>query len=95
MTHTIRVSSLLAAVLMLVAAVRAADTTGTVSGTITDTTKSTVSGAQVELINESTNVRSVRQSQQDGSFVFNLVPSGTYSVAASANGCRPDCAQAP
>ena len=88
MTNTIRVSILFVAVLLLAAAVWAADTTGTVTGTVADASKAVVSRAQVELINENTNVRSLRHSQEDGSFVFNLVPSGSYSVAVSADGFR-------
>jgi len=66
----------------------AADTTGTLAGTVADPSKAVLSGAQIELIDENTNVRTIQRSREDGTFVFNLIPSGTYTVAASAEGFR-------
>lgn len=88
MANRIRVFSILAAVLASAAVVWAADTTGAVIGMVADPSKAVISGAQVELINESTNVRTVQRTQQDGTFVFNLVPSGTYTIAVSAAAFR-------
>jgi hypothetical protein len=87
-TYRIRVFSVLAAAVAAAAIALGADTTGTLAGSVADPSKAAISGAQIELINESTNVRTVQKSTEDGAFMFNLIPSGTYTVAASAEGFR-------
>jgi hypothetical protein len=60
--------------------------TGSLSGTVRDTTGAVVPGAQVTLINESTNESRVTSTNSAGYFTFAAVPAGTYTVAVSATG---------
>jgi len=61
--------------------------TGAITGTVTDATGSSIAGATVRIISESTG-QSVRQTTSDASGVFNatLLPVGAYTVEVSAAG---------
>ena len=67
---------------------RAADTTGNVQGSVTDPSAAGVPNAQLELINEQTQVTVLQKTDASGHFIFNLVPPGTYTLRASATGFR-------
>ena len=86
MSNNITVFKVIYFPLLAAALLSGADTTGTISGTIADPSHSFVAQARLELINENTNVRSTQLSNSDGLYVFNLVPPGRYTVAASAPG---------
>jgi len=60
--------------------------TGTVFGTVRDTTGAVVSSAQVTLTNESSKDVRTTQSNTNGYFNFAAVPFGSYSVTIAANG---------
>ncbi|MGH9629577.1 MAG: carboxypeptidase regulatory-like domain-containing protein, partial [Bryobacteraceae bacterium] len=62
------------------------DVTGSVQGRVTDPTGAAIPNAQVELINEQTNAASKQTTDSAGAYIFNLVPSGRYTVTASAEG---------
>lgn len=61
--------------------------TGAISGTVVDTSGGSVAGADVQIINTSTEVV-VRKlpTASDGSFVVPLLPPGTYSVVVNKSG---------
>src|SRR5512139_2827629 len=76
-----RAACLLLLLLALTAPWAAAQTSmGAVNGTVTDATGGLVPGATVTLVSETTNVRSVRQTNQNGHFVFVNVRPGTYTL---------------
>ena len=68
---------------------RAADTTGSIQGTVADPSAAALPGVQLELKNQTTNVILIQQSDASGHFVFNLVPPGTYNLRVEATGFRP------
>ena len=61
-------------------------TTGTISGTVTDPSGAVISGTQVVLTNEASGLQLAQKSAADGSFIFLLVPIGTYHVLVRASG---------
>lgn len=65
---------------------RAQFITGSLSGTVRDTTGAVVPKADVTLINEATNDTRTTVSNQAGYFTFAGVPAGTYTVTVSAPG---------
>src|SRR3954454_16078115 len=88
-------SSRFKAVLLVTAAalvLHAADTTGSIQGTVVDPSAAALPGVQLELTNQTTNVLLVQKSDPSGHFVFNMVPPGTYSLRATAEGFRPSVA---
>src|SRR5215471_11636163 len=76
------------AFLLLASSLFAAETTGTVQGTVTDLTGGVLPGASIALINRDTGVRTVQTSNATGLYVFNLVPPGTYNVTGTLQGFR-------
>lgn len=74
--------------LFLLASLFAADTTGTVEGTVADPSGAVLPNAEVALVNQATNVAVTRQTDADGRFTFNLVPPGTYTLRATLQGFR-------
>src|SRR5258706_9369129 len=61
--------------------------TGAIAGSVLDTTGAPISGADVQIINASTNsiVRKL-QTNSDGDFVATLLPPGTYIVVVNKSG---------
>ncbi|MBL8242245.1 MAG: TonB-dependent receptor [Bryobacterales bacterium] len=57
-----------------------------VQGTVTDPSQAKVVGAKVSLLNVNTGVEAVRQSDGTGSFLFDFVSPGTYSVTVESVG---------
>jgi hypothetical protein len=75
------------AVLFLAAAVQlSADVTGSILGTVRDTTNAVVTGAKVEATNVETNLSRSTVSGTDGEYHFLALPPGRYSVTVSAPG---------
>ncbi len=62
--------------------------TGTILGTVKDSTGAVIPGAKVTLTNEGTNYSFSKLSEKDGSYVFTPIPIGTYSVTAEYQGFR-------
>jgi len=60
--------------------------TGTISGTIADKTGAAVAGAQVILSSELTGASRTVSSNNQGYYVFSLIPSGTYTIEATHPG---------
>ncbi len=77
---------LVLSLLCLAPAARAQFITGSLSGTVRDTTGAVVPKANVTLTNEATNDARTTVSNGDGYFSFAAVPAGTYSITVSAPG---------
>jgi hypothetical protein len=58
----------------------------TVRGTATDLNGNLVSGATVTLINSAKNFARTQTTNEDGTYVFNAIPPGTYSIEVRASG---------
>src|SRR5260370_5886968 len=56
--------------------------TGTVAGTVKDTTGAVIPDVKLLLINTATNDQRAQSSKEDGSFMFALVPPGSYRLEA-------------
>ncbi len=61
-------------------------TTGTISGSVADSTGALIPGASVSATQTSTNVTTTTVSLKDGSFSFKDMPIGTYTVVISSKG---------
>lgn len=76
------------AVLFTLSAVSAytADVNGRIKGTVSDPSGAVISQATVVATNQNTGVKFTTTSSGDGSYVFNQLPIGTYSIKVSAPG---------
>ena len=71
--------------LILFSAIGAAQSyRGRVQGIVTDQSQAVIAGATVTLLNVETGVSVVRQSGENGQYLFDLVDPGTYSVTRGA-----------
>src|SRR5579863_5797474 len=68
--------------------VHAADITATISGTLRDSTGAVVSRANVSVTNTGTNASRSSVTLSDGSYLFTLLPIGTYRVTVEQTGFR-------
>lgn len=66
----------------------AQQTTGSIIGTVADTSNAVMTGVQVKLTNIRTGVTQVQTSDSAGTYRFLLLPSGTYRVEASIAGFK-------
>ncbi len=64
----------------------AQDYRGRMQGTVVEATKSVIAGATVTLTNNETAVATVRQTNQNGVYLFDLIVPGTYTVTVEAPG---------
>ena len=78
--------ALLGLVLFATSSLRAQIDTGSILGTISDSTGAVIPGAKVSLTNEGTNLTIMTTSKGDGTYIFTPVKIGTYSVTAEAAG---------
>src|SRR5947207_3785153 len=62
--------------------------TSTIRGTITDQSGGVIPGAKVTLTNTETNATRDTQSNETGSYVFDLITPATYKVAVEATGFK-------
>ena len=62
--------------------------TGTISGTVQDSSGAMVPGTSLAVINVNTNERRAQQSNADGSYLFALIPPGTYRIEAESAGFK-------
>lgn len=82
MLFTLRRAALAAAVFSLLTQVALAQvTTGTILGTVTDSTGAAVAGATVIITEVSKNTTTRTQSDQDGGYNVPFLVPGVYSVA--------------
>jgi hypothetical protein len=61
-------------------------TLGTVSGTVTDSTGASVSGAQITITNNATSLTFSAQTKDNGSYAFQNLPIGSYTVTVVKDG---------
>src|SRR5689334_2115392 len=82
------VSALLAFMLLILttSVVTAQTITGSVRGTVTDSSGAVVPKATLTAANQATGVRTTTSSHEDGSYNFQFLPIGSYTVSASAPG---------
>ncbi len=66
----------------------AQSTGGRIRGTVTDTSGAAVTGANLALINEATNVTRNAVSGNNGEYVFLEVPVGTYDMEVAQQGFK-------
>ena len=59
---------------------------GRVQGIVTDQSQAVIAGATVTLLNVGTGVTVVRQSSENGQYLFDLVDPGTYTVTVELSG---------
>ena len=72
--------------ILLSAVVYAQETTGSISGTITDSSGASVKGATVTLTNTATGIQQTKQTDSEGKYEFPSVQIGSYQVVAEAQG---------
>jgi hypothetical protein len=60
--------------------------TGRITGRVTDSTGAAISGATVTITNDATSVAQTVQSSATGTYVFEAVNPGSYTLSAEANG---------
>ncbi|MDQ3041928.1 MAG: carboxypeptidase-like regulatory domain-containing protein, partial [Acidobacteriota bacterium] len=63
-------------------------TTSRITGTIQDNSGAAVAGATVTLTNEGTGTSLTTETSDSGSYTFDLIPAGTYSVTAERQGFK-------
>ena len=73
---------------LLLIPVHAADPTGTISGSVLDSSGAPIPKARVTATNTATGLSRETVTASDGGFVFPLVPVGPYTVSAEAPGFR-------
>src|SRR5437016_4171601 len=78
------------AVLILAAIPVAAQSTGTILGTIKDSSGASIPGAMVNVRNTDTNLTRTATTEQDGSYRFPELPVGHYEIRAEAAGFRTE-----
>ncbi|HXM21645.1 MAG TPA: carboxypeptidase regulatory-like domain-containing protein [Terriglobales bacterium] len=74
--------------LLLSFSARAAEVTATISGTVNDSTGAVVPKATVTLTNTGTNVSRTILTESSGSYLFTLVPIGSYRLTVEQTGFR-------
>ena len=77
---------LLSVVLLQPLAIKAQQTLGGITGTVVDPSGSAVPGAEVKATSEDTKLERTAQSNTQGSYVFNDLPIGKYTVTFTKDG---------
>ena len=80
----------IAVLILAVIAVAAQLPTGTILGTVKDSSGASIAGATVTLRNTDTNLTKMATTEQDGSYRFPELPVGHYEMTASAAGFRTE-----
>jgi hypothetical protein len=86
MTRSLKLLPLLIALLVCAAHTAAAQTTGSISGTVQDEKGATIAGATVAARNVETNISRTGQTDADGRYRFTGMPVGQYEVTVEAAG---------
>jgi hypothetical protein len=76
------------AIFMAQVAIQAQTATGSLSGTITDPSNAVVAGATVTLVNTATGAERSAVSSSLGTFDFQALQPGTYTVSVEAKGFK-------
>src|SRR6267142_120982 len=76
------------AIFMAQVAIQAQTTTGSLSGTITDPSTAVVPGATVTVVNNATGAERSAISSSTGTFDFQTLQPGTYTISVEAKGFR-------
>jgi hypothetical protein len=79
-------AGLILAFFIFAGVVSAQTTTGSISGTVTDTTGSVVPNATITVTNVQTSISENAQSNGSGNYVFPALPAGDYTLSARATG---------
>lgn len=66
--------------------IQAVDTTGTILGTVHDSAGASVPNAKVTVVEQDTGVTRSVMSDEEGNYVFKLLPVGTYTVRVERDG---------
>lgn len=74
--------------LCLASALWAQDYRGKVRGTVTDSSQAVIAGATVTLANNNTGVRTVKQTNETGSYLFDYVDPGPYTLSIEFSGFK-------
>lgn len=86
-SHRVALVGTLAIIALLFAGVAVGqDYRGKVQGIVTDPSQATVAGAKVNLKNVNTGLESARQTEATGTYSFDFVAPGTYSLGVEAAG---------
>ena len=67
---------------------QAQQVTGTITGTVTDSSGAAIEGAEVKLTNADAGITRTAQTDQTGNFRFLLLPAGVYTIEASQPGFK-------
>src|SRR3954454_18512443 len=78
------------AILAVSCVVFSQNTTGTISGLITDPSKAGIPNAEVTVTNENTALRRTVTSNEDGTYRLPFLPIGTYSIQIRREGFRTE-----
>ena len=83
-----RIHSLLFLFFLLACSSAAQSPTGTISGIVTDPTGATISGAEVLVVNDATRVQFSGKTNNEGIYVIQNLPPGSYRVQVSRVGFK-------
>src|SRR6185503_15072850 len=75
-------------ILVCCATARAQSGTSTVNGTVSDQQGNLVGGAAVTLINSENRSKRTQNTSEAGTFTFNLIPPGAYTIEVEAKGFK-------
>src|SRR5690242_16975736 len=78
----------LAAAMIFSAGIARADVTGSVSGTVHDSSQAVVTGAHITITNVQTNLKQETVSGSDGTYRILSLPAGTYRLTVAAAGFK-------
>ena len=82
--------TLVLAIVVMASSLSAQTPTGSVSGTVSDSTGALVAGATVRIINNSTHETHSAVTGVSGTYIFPIVPVGEYSLEAESSGFKLD-----
>ena len=80
----------LAAVVLLISAALGQTVTGSIVGTVRDSTGAPIQNAKVIITNEGTNAEFQTTTNESGDYSAPVLPSGNYSVKVEVSGFRPN-----
>jgi hypothetical protein len=89
MSATRFASLLIFSAILIPASLAAQDATGSIRGTVLDSTGSRIAQASIAVVNTSTGTRYTATSDAEGGFALELLPPGDYSARVVAEGMSP------